>query len=161
MMGRALLILGWLGTAGFVGSGVIGYWIDETPEWLGIHLLLGLVSILLVLFSHSWIMFYLIGTGKAIKTAVAEHSLDPDYAERTKEFKNRSYPWLMGATGLTMATFILGGGVATGAVPAWLHHGLFLAATAAQVRSILLETSVLVANERLMGELNQRIGASA
>ena len=42
------------------------------------HLLLGLVACLLLLFSHSWVMFYLIGTGKAIKDAVNENQLETE-----------------------------------------------------------------------------------
>ena len=68
-MGRALLILGWLATAGLLSTGWLGF--QVTPEnGVGLHLLVALFSSLLALFSHSWIMFYLIGTGKAIKTAV-------------------------------------------------------------------------------------------
>src|SRR3954469_17990722 len=114
MMGRALLIVGALATLGVIAAAVVGYTLhgpmdDHMPR----HVLIGLASSLLLLFSHCWIMFYLIGTGKAIKDAVKERGLDPAFIEETKRFKNQSYPWLMLAMGLVMATFILGGGVAT------------------------------------------------
>lgn len=157
MMGRSLLIVGWLATIGFVGTGIFGYWAAGSRELMGIHLIVGTVSIVLLLFSHCWIMFYLIGTGKAIKTTVQEFGLTADHIERTKDFKNRSYPWLMLAMGLAMATFILGGGVATGALPRWVHHGLFYATAAAQVWTLLLEGSVLVANDRLMADINGQV----
>jgi hypothetical protein len=118
MMGRALLIVGAMSTLGVIAAAVAGYTLHgPTDANMPLHVLIGLASSLLLLFSHCWIMFYLIGTGKAIKDAVRENGLDPAIIEETKRFKNESYPWLMLAMGLVMATFILGGGVATGSVP--------------------------------------------
>ena len=128
MMGRALLIVGWVATAGLVVTGAAGYLYSADSGGLGTHLVLALGSSLLLLFSHCWIMFYLIGTGKAIREAVTENDLEPELIERTKEFKNRSYGWLMLAMGVAMAAFILGGGVYTRVIPAWVHHSLFYAA---------------------------------
>lgn len=155
-MARALLILGWLATLGFFVTGLLGFAVTRDGG-LGTHLLVGLLSCLLILFSHSWIMFYLIGTGKAIKAAVAEHALEPELVERTREFKNRSYPWLMSAIGMVMTTFIIGGGVATRVLPPLVHSSLFAAALVVQVRALWLESEVLLANERLMRRIEGRI----
>lgn len=156
MMGRALLIVGWIATIGFVATGILGYTI-QPAEATGLHLLLGVAACLLLLFSHCWILFYLIGTGKAIKDAVAEHGMEQEIVEQTKVFKSRSSPWLMLAMLLAMATFIIGGGVHTGAVPAWIHQGLFLAAVVVQVWTLLVEQRVLTANDRLMTDLERRL----
>ncbi|HEX9944342.1 MAG TPA: hypothetical protein VGG03_20220 [Thermoanaerobaculia bacterium] len=161
MMGRALLIVGALATLGVIASAVLGYLLKSpTDANMPLHVLVGLASSLLLLFSHCWIMFYLIGTGKAIKDAVRENGLDPAFAEETKRFKNLSYPWLMLAMALVMATFILGGGVATGSVPKWVHHGLFYAAIAAQVYALWVERRVLDENERLMADVDRRLAAA-
>ena len=157
MMGRALLIVGWLATAGLVATAVIGYLLGSAVKVLQPHLLLGLVACLLLLFSHSWVMFYLIGTGKAIKDAVNENHLETELSERTKAFKSRTYPWLMAAMGLAIATFVLGGGYVAGAVPSWLHVVLFYATLGVQVWALVLEGQVLLQNERLMNEINQRL----
>ena len=149
MMGRALLVLGWLATLGLIATGIIGFQVGPDVG-VGTHLLLGLMSSLLLLFSHSWIMFYLIGTGKAIKSAVVENDLDESFVEMTRDFKNQSYPWLMLAMIAAMTTFILGGGVATKVLPAWIHSGLFFATLAIQLKTLWLEGRVLLANERLM-----------
>ena len=118
MMGRALLIVGAMATIGLAATAVLGYMLTApVGREMTRHVLLALFSCLLLLFSHCWIMFYLIGTGKAIKEAVNEHKLDPSLIEETKHYKNRSYPPLMLAMGLAMATFILGGGAATGTLP--------------------------------------------
>src|SRR5690349_2996201 len=137
MMGRALLIVGAMATLGLIAAAVLGYGLPGPvgPE-MSRHVLVALASSLLLLFSHCWIMFYLIGTGKAIKEAVAEHGLEPDLIEETKWFKNRSYPSLMLAMALAMATFILGGGAATNTLPAWIHHALFWATLLVQARTL-------------------------
>jgi hypothetical protein len=155
MMGRALLIVGWLGTVGLVASAVLGYLFGTTMPNVQPHLLVGLVSCLLLLFAHSWVMFYLIGTGKAIKDAVVENKLTAELHERTKEFKNQTYPWLMAAMGLAIATFVLGGGAFAGALPSWIHVVLFYVTLAVQVRTLVLEGRVLLRNENLMNEINE------
>lgn len=160
MMGRALLIVGAMATLGLVAAAVLGYRLaGATGPEMSRHVLVALASSLLLLFSHCWIMFYLIGTGKAIKEAVAEHGLQPSFIEDTKRFKNESYPSLMLAMGLAMATFILGGGAATGSLPVWVHHVLFWAALVVQARTLWIEKRVLEANERLMADIDRRLAA--
>jgi 4-hydroxybenzoate polyprenyltransferase len=161
MMGRALLIVGAMATLGVIAAAVVGYLLKSpTDAHMPLHVLVGLASSLLLLFSHCWIMFYLIGTGKAIKDAVKENGLDPAFAEETKRFKNLSYPWLMLAMGLVMATFILGGGVATGSVKAWVHHALFYAAVLVQGYTLWVERRVLTDNERLMADVDRILAAA-
>ena len=157
MMGRALLIVGVMGTLGLIASAVMGYALQGPlgPE-MQRHVLVSLASSLLLLFSHCWIMFYLIGTGKAIKDTVKEYGMDPAIIEETKRFKNESYPSMMLAMPLSMATVILGGGAATGSLPSWVHHGLFFAALVVQLRSLWIEKKVLDENERLMMDVDRR-----
>ncbi len=157
MMGRALLVLGWLATAGFIGCAVMGYLMDRQASSLSPHVLVGLVASLLFLFAHSWVMFYLIGTGKAIKNAVEEYGLEQELVERTKEFKSRSYPWLMLAMGVVIATFVMGGAFLASAAPGWIHELLFFLTLGIQVRTLIIEAKVLIANERLMQEINARV----
>jgi hypothetical protein len=160
MMSRALLIVGFLATVGFAATGVLGYGLTGHPQRFQLHLLVGLVSCLLLLFSHCWIMFFLIGTGKAIKEAVAENGFESDIVAATKRFKGRSFGLALLAMGLAMAAFILGGGVYTGAVPKIVHHVLFYLALVAQAWALAREWSVLAANERLMADLNRRLEAA-
>lgn len=161
MMGRALLIVGAVATIGLVFTSVAGYLYSAEQGGIGTHLTLGLASSLLLLFSHCWIMFYLIGTGKAIKEAVAEYDLESALIEETKQFKNRSYPALMLAMGLVMAVFVLGGGVYTRHVPAWVHHGLFYLALVVQVRALWIEQQVLAENDALMASIDRRVAGAS
>ena len=161
MMGRALLIVGAMATLGVIAAAVVGYTLHgPTDADMPLHVLIGLASSLLLLFSHCWIMFYLIGTGKAIKDAVKASGLDEAFVEATKRFKNLSYPWLMLAMGLVMATFILGGGVATESVPSWVHHALFYAAVLVQGYTLWIERRVLTDNEQLMADVDRLLAAA-
>jgi hypothetical protein len=153
MMGRSLLVVGSLATVGLVATAVVSFAGAEFT----LHVLLALVSSLLLLFSHSWIMFYLIGTGKAIRETVAEHSLETALVGETRRFKSEVFPSILLAVGLAMATFILGGGVYTRAVPSWVHHALFWITLVVQVRTLWLEQRVLLANERLMAGIDRRL----
>jgi len=157
MMGRALLIVGVMATIGLIVSAFLGYGLHGTavPE-MQRHVLVALASCLLLLFSHCWIMFYLIGTGKAIKEAVKEFGLEQSLVEETKRFKNVSYPSMMLAMATAMATFIVGGGVATGSIPVWIHHALFYATVLSQGRALQLEHRVLTENEALMAGIDQQ-----
>jgi len=163
MMGRALLMVGGLATLGLLATGVMGYALPAAfePEDLGNHLLLAVFASLLLLFSHCWILFYLIGTGKALKEAVVEHGLEQEIAEQTKVFKTRSNPWLMLAMMLAMATFVVGGGVATKVLPGWFHHALFVVTLVCQVWALWVEFEVLTANEKLMKSVDRRLARRA
>lgn len=152
-MGRALLVIGWCGTAAFVATAVLGYRADSM-ESMGRHMLLALVACFLLLFSHCWILFFLIGTGKAVKEAVARAGLSSELVERTKRFKMESNPPMMLAMLLVMATFIVGGGVQTQVVPTWIHHGLFIVTLAAQLWTLAVEHRVVAANARLLREVD-------
>jgi len=162
MMGRALLIVGVMATLGLIAAAALGYGLHGPlgPE-MQRHVLVALASCLLLLFSHCWIMFYLIGTGKAIKEAVQEHGLEQKLVEDTKRFKNLSYPWLMLAMSTAMATFILGGGAATGSLPSWIHHVLLYVTLLSQARALQLEWRVLEENETLMADVDRRLARLA
>ena len=159
MMGRALLMVGWVATGGLLLTAVMGYRVGLQGA-MGWHLLAALFSTLLLLFSHSWILFYLIGTGKAIKSAAQEHGLDNALAAQTREFKNRSNSWLMLAMMAVMATFIVGGGVATKVLPPWVHSTLFWVTLVIQVWTLVIEGRVIGDNERLMRHVDRQVEAA-
>ena len=158
-MGRALLMVGWVATGGLLLTAVLGYRVG-LPGAMGWHLLAALFSTLLLLFSHSWILFYLIGTGKAIKSTAKEHGLDDSLAAQTREFKNRSNSWLMLAMMAVMATFIVGGGVATTVLPPWSHATLFWVTLVIQVWTLVIEGRVIGDNERLMRLVDRQVEAA-
>lgn len=158
MMGRALLIIGALATLGFVASAVLGYGLTgPTDPELPPHLLVGLGAVLMMLFSHSWILIYLLGTGRAVGEAVRTFQLEADLAEASRRFRRRAIPVLLVAVGLVFATFLLGAAVVPKVVPSWIHHALFYVTVIAQVIALRIESQMLRANEELLVAIDRRV----
>src|SRR5258708_26250759 len=73
MMRGALLVIGLLGTAVLIGAGALGYGLGgATEERVRADVLLSLAATLLLIFSHTWIVLYLLATGRVISQAAAE-----------------------------------------------------------------------------------------
>lgn len=162
MMGRALLIIGALATLGFLASGVLGYLLDGPADpAMTRHVFVSLGACLAQLFSHCWILIYLFITGQAIRETVAEHGLEARYLEEASRFKKSSVPWALAAIALGLATFLLGGAAASGAVKAWIHHALFFVTLVVQGWTLWREHRVLRANQELIDEIDRRLAGRA
>lgn len=162
MMGRALLIIGALATLGLLASGVLGYLLDSPADALmRQHMLVGLAACLAQLFSHCWILIYLIFTGRAIRETVEESGLDARYTAEAGRFTRPLAPWLLAAIALGIATFLVGGATATGAVRPWIHHTLFYLTLAVQGWTLWREHRTLRANQRLIEEIDGRLASRA
>jgi hypothetical protein len=160
MMGRALLVIGWVATLALVAAAGLGYAMPA-PELseARTHIFASLIATLLLVFAHCWIFLYLIGTGRLIRKVVADHGLEASLVEATRQLHRALFPPLLIALGLTIATFVLGSGALAGGVPAWVHHGLFYAALAVQVRALWVEGRVLGDNARRIADLDARLAA--
>jgi hypothetical protein len=166
MMGRSLLIVGLLGTVGVVVTAGLGYGLHSPGDpGMPRHIIAALASILPVMFSHVWILLYLLGTGKVIRDAAREAGqtdLDPaPLMAESRRLRRVCYSWLLLAAGLVMADFLLGSAVAANAARPWIHHALFWAAVAAQGIALWSEWRGLAANERLLGEVDRRLVSAA
>ncbi|HKH46601.1 MAG TPA: hypothetical protein VKM72_18215 [Thermoanaerobaculia bacterium] len=160
MMGRALLIIGALATLGFLASGVLGYLLDGPADAaMPRHVLVALAACLAQLFSHCWILIYLFITGWAIRETVQEGGLEARYVEEASRFKTSVTPWIVAAVVLGVATFLLGGATARGAVKAWIHHVLFFFTLAVQGWALWRELLVLRANQTLIHEVDLHAAA--
>lgn len=158
MMGRALLIIGALATLGFLASGVLGYLLagpadSELPR----HVLVGLAACLAQLFSHCWILIYLIITGRAIRETVQDRGFDPSHADEPGRLLRSTAPWLLAAVFLGLATFLVGGATAEAAFKPWIHHALFYATLAVQGWALWQERRVLRATQALIDDLDSRL----
>jgi hypothetical protein len=158
MMGRSLLFVGVLGTVGVMVAAGLGYGLSS-PADAGMpnHVVAALVAILLLMFSHSWILLYLLGTGKLIRDAVREGALDPAPLAESRRLRRVCYPVILTAAVLAMATFLVGGAVAGRAASPWIHQTLFWAALAVQGCALWLEWRGLAANERLLVDVDRRL----
>lgn len=162
MMGRALLVIGWLATLGLAAAAGLGYAIP-VPELTAArtHIFASLIATLLLVFAHCWIFLYLLGTGRLIRKVVADYGLEDSLIEATRQLHRDLFPPLLTALGLTIATFVLGSGALAGGVPAWVHHGLFYATLVVQVRALWVEQRVLADNARRIAGLDARLAAAA
>lgn len=161
MMGRSLLIVGVLGTAALAVAGALGYGLTS-PGDAGMprHIIVALSAILMLMFSHCWILLYLLGTGKVIREV--RRDLPPDAAEpaslaASRRARRLAYAALALAALLALGEFLLGGAVAANALPHVLHHVFFWAALAAQGVALWSEGRALAANESLLGEIDGRL----
>jgi hypothetical protein len=162
MMGRSLLIVGLLGTVAVAVAGALGFGL-HSPSDPGMpkHVVAALAAALPVLFSHSWILLYLLGTGKVIRDAVRDGGLDPALVAESRRLRRVCYAWLLLAAGLVAAVFLVGGAVAANAARPWVHQTLFWTALVAQAIALGAEWRGLTANERLLGEVDQRLAVAA
>ncbi len=113
MMGRSLLIVGALGTIAVAVAGGLGYGLSSPADaGMPTHIVAALVAILLVMFAHSWILLYLLGTGRIIRDTVREGGLDAALLAESRRLRRVCYACLLAAAALVMATFLVGGAVA-------------------------------------------------
>jgi hypothetical protein len=155
-MASALLTALLLGIVAQATTIYYGYLIPRQGAF-GKHFTLALASTFLLSLAHSMTMFFFIGTGKHIKELVKEHGLGAEIVRETILYKNKLFPMMMAAIGLTMAQFILGGGTHTRVLPAWIHHILGWATFGSNVYCFLLETKYLVQNARLLNSVYRTV----
>jgi hypothetical protein len=124
------------------------------------HATIGVFVTLMVLLSHCLTMFYLIGKGRAIKDAVIEGGLPNAPVLEFNTARRPVFGMASLAMGLTMATAILGGGVDTGVLPAGLHGLLAYGAVITNGLAFRAELTALLAGSRIVGEVNEQLGAS-
>ena len=124
---------------------------------LGLHMLWGFFTALLLVLLQCLVFGFFIGSGKSIKRVVAENGLSGDWIQKTKDYKNRCYPPVMLALVLTVAAAAVGGGVSVGSVPVWLHQALVWAALAVNAYSFRVSYRVLVENVEAIHKINEEI----
>jgi hypothetical protein len=170
MMRGALLVLGLLGTVVLIGAGALGYGLGgAAEEQVRSHVLLSLAATLVLIFSHTWIVLYLLATGRVISQAAAERypgGAGGDAAvavllERARRLRLRALPWLLAAIGALAAAFLTGSAAASGSIPAPVHQALFYVTLAAQGAAMLIERRVLAEHDRVGDDLRRRLQADA
>ena len=124
---------------------------------VGLHMLWGLFTAILVILLQCLVFGFFIGSGKSIKRVVEENALSPEWIQKTKDYKNRCYPMLMLAIVVSLSAAVVGGGVSTGSVPVWVHQFLAWAALAVNVYSLWISYQVVVENVEAIHRINDEI----
>jgi hypothetical protein len=95
-------------------------------------------------------LFFFIGTGKQLKDKT-QGGPDADAVRKaTRAMTMRVSPAATYAMVLLMITFIMGGGVASGKTPHWLHISLSIATIAMYCRAYWVELHAMMENASLM-----------
>jgi len=156
-MSIALLTLTLLGTLALAATMVIGYVIPGAAS-MREHFLAALGSTFLLVMGHSFVMFFLLATGVAMKEVEKERGWGQDFRRRLVQMKSRVFPVMTGALLLVIANFIVGAGAHTRALPLWLHAVLAWATLATCVVALYREYQVLGENNRMIEEAGIRSG---
>ena len=152
-MAQALLSALGLGLAGMVAAVVLGLRGTDISR----HITFGIFSTLVILLAHSMMMFYLIGKGKAVKDAMAEHHVTGDYHRRIAAARKPVFSIGTLAMAATMVAAILGASVDTGVLPPIVHGMLAYGAIACNLAAVKIEVDALAASSRVVDEVNSKI----
>jgi hypothetical protein len=152
---QALLTAVFIGLAGLVTTTVFGLRGTDISR----HISYGIFSTLITLLAHSMMMFYLIGKGKAVKDAMAEHSVAGDYYRRIAVARKPVFSIATLAMAVTMVTAIMGASVDTGVLPPIVHATIAYAAIACNLAAVKIEITALLESSRIVAEVNQQIGS--
>jgi hypothetical protein len=154
-LAQALLTAVGVGLIGLIAAAVFG--IRGTD--VGRHISFGFFSTLLMLLAHSMMMFYLIGKGKAVKDAMAEHKMAGDYYRRIAAARKPVFSVSTLAMAVTMVAAILGASVDTGVLPAVVHGMIAYGAIACNLAAVKIEIDALTESARVVEEVNRQIGS--
>ena len=150
-MAQALLTAVGLGLAGLLTTAFFGLFGSD----IGRHISFGIFSTMITLLAHSMMMFYLIGKGKAVKDAMAEHNVTGDYYRRVAAARKPVFSIGTFAMAATMVTAILGASVDTGVLPPIVHGMLAYGAIACNLAAVKIEVDALAASSRVVDEVNK------
>jgi hypothetical protein len=155
VLAQALLTSVLIGLAGLVAAAVFGLQATDVAR----HISVGIFSTMLTLLAHSMMMFYLIGKGKAVKDAMAEHSVAGDYYRRIAAARKPVFSIATLAMAVTMVAAIMGASVDTGVLPPIVHAMIAYGAIACNVAALKIEISALSASSGIVDEVNRQIGS--
>ena len=158
-MSIALLTLALLGTLTLLWSIVGGYRVPGAALAMRSHFLVSLLSTLLLVMAHSFIMLFLIATGVEMKDIEREKGWGDSFRRRTVVMKGKVFPVTTMALLLVIANFILGAAAHTRAVPPIVHEGLAWLTFAVCAHTLWREWDVLGDNNRLIEEAGLRRNA--
>jgi hypothetical protein len=152
---QALLTAVFIGFVGLVTTTFLGLRGADISR----HISYGIFSTLVTLLAHSMMMFYLIGKGKAVKDAMAEHSVSGDYYRRIAAARKPVFSIGMLAMAATMITAIMGASVDTRVLPPAVHAAFAYGAIVCNLAAAKIEIAALLASSRIVAEVNRRLGA--
>ena len=147
-MAQFLLITTLITIAGLIATSVAGF--IAAPGHYAQHIFLALGTVVIGLFSQSMTMFFFIGMGRQLKDKVKGAPDESEVRKATRALAMRVSPIATYAMAGLMITFIMGGGVASGKTPRWLHLTLSAATLVLYARAYWLEIQAMAKNAELI-----------
>jgi len=154
-MAQALLTSVAVGIIGLVVTAIFGFGRPDIER----HIAFGFISTMVLLLSHSMMMFYLIGKGKAVKEAAAEGGLAGHYYRRVAVARKPVFSIGTLAMAVAMVAAILGASVDTGVLPPIVHATCAYGAIACNLAAIKVELDALGEAGRVVDEVNRLLGS--
>ena len=151
MLAQALLTAVFIGLVGLITTAFFGLRGTDVSR----HISSGIFSTMVTLLAHSMMMFYLIGKGKAVKDAMAEHNVTGDYHRRVAAARKPVFSIATYAMAATMVTAIMGASVDTGVLPPMVHAMIAYGAIALNLAAIRIEIAALAESSRIVDEVNR------
>lgn len=152
-MSAALLTSAFLAFAGLLAT----TWYGVTGADLSRHIGFGIFATMLTLLTHSMLMFYLIGKGKAVREAAAEGGLSAEFARRIAAARRPVFSLATLAMLLTIATALLGASVDTGVLPPSIHGLVAYITLAANLAMLKVEITALQVSAGVVAEVDRRL----
>jgi hypothetical protein len=154
-LAQALLTAVGLGLIGLIATAIVGLRGMDVAR----HISFGIFATMVTLLGHSMMMFYLIGKGKAVKDAMAEHHVSGDYHRRIGVARKPVFSIGTLAMAATMITAIVGASVDTGVLPPMVHAMIAYGAIACNFAAIKIEVDALAESSKVVDELNRVLGS--
>jgi hypothetical protein len=123
------------------------------------HITVGIFSTMICLLSHSMMMFYFLGKGKAVREAAAEGGLSREFERRIAILRKPVFSMGTFAMLLTIVTALLGASVDTGMLPAGVHGVMAYSCLALNLYALRVEISALTESGKIVMEVNQLLNA--
>ena len=123
------------------------------------HISIGIFSTMITLLSHSMMMFYFLGKGKAVREAAAEGGLSTEFERRIAVARKPVFSIGTLAMIVTMITALAGASVDTGVLPSGVHGVLAYSCLALNLAALRVEIAALTASGRVVAEVNRLLNA--
>lgn len=123
------------------------------------HITIAVFSTMICLLSHSMMMFYFLGKGKAVREAAEEGGLSKEYERRIAVIRKPVFSIGTLAMILTIITALIGASVDTGMLPAGIHGMLAYSCLALNLFALRVEISALSESNRVVVEVNRLLNA--
>jgi hypothetical protein len=153
-MAAALLTAAFLSFAALLTSFVLGMTAGDSAGLLR-HTTASIFATMLTLLTHSMMMFYFIGKGKAVREAVAEGNLSGDFVTEISRARKPVFSSATLAMLVTIAAAIVGGGVDVRSMPAGFHLLLAWLALIVNIHAIRIEVRALVTTSRVVAAIDR------